>query len=285
MKGKSKRFYRGLTPLVILLSSPLFLLNAQESEPKIRLEKTPEGIQYGIWGKPAKAPSPILINLSGTIAGTLGKPYFRQSGNELAEQGYLSVSLDIPCHGSQTGDGKPSGLGGWAIRAEKGENIVTECNTRLSNVLDHLIESGIADPKKIAICGTSRGGFLALHFAAHDPRVKCVAAFAPVTDPAALREFQGKQDLPLVRKMSLVNQADKLAGRAVWIVIGDQDERVSTEKAIELARSITGASIAQKLDSKIELRVMPEPRGHTTPKGSASAAARWIQEQISGRSD
>ena len=111
------------------------------------------------------------------------------------------------------------------------------------------------------------------------------STFAPVSDPAALSEFKGRENLPLVKALSPVNRADKLAGRAVWIVIGDQDERVSTGKAIELARAITTASIAQKVDSKVELRVMPEPRGHTTPKGSAVAAAQWIHEQISGSVD
>jgi len=250
--------------------------NAQE----VQLSKTPGGVEYGTWGKTADYPAPIVFVLSGTIKGTLESKYFRQSGNELSELGYLLVSIDIPCHGTQTGEGKPSGLGGWGIRAEKGEDFVAEFNARLCDVLDHLIKSGVANPEKIAICGTSRGGFLAVHFAAHDPRVKCAAAFAPVTDPAALSEFKGKEDLPLTKKLSLINQAEKLAGRAVWIVIGDQDARVSTQAAIDVAQAITKASIGKKMDSKVELRVMPEPRGHSTPKGSAEAAAKWIHTQI-----
>ena len=102
-----------------------------------------------------------------------------------------------------------------------------------------------------------------------------------MTDPAAVSEFAGREDLPLVKQWSLATLANKLAGRAIWIVIGDQDARVGTGKAIELAQSITAASIARKVDSKVELHVMPEPRGHTTPKGSAGAAAKWIHEQIS----
>ncbi|MDC0322434.1 hypothetical protein OAL55_03620, partial [Verrucomicrobiales bacterium] len=91
--------------------------NAQE----VQLSKTPGGVEYGTWGKTADYPAPIVFVLSGTIKGTLESKYFRQSGNELSELGYLLVSIDIPCHGTQTGEGKPSGLGGWGIRAEKGE--------------------------------------------------------------------------------------------------------------------------------------------------------------------
>jgi len=251
-------------------------------EPEFKTATTPGGVEYGWWGKETNGPTPILFVLSGTIEQTLSSAYFRQSGNELEELGYRCVSIDIPCHGKQTVEGESSGLKGWADRAGKGDDFVAESNERLSDVLDHLIDTGVADPEKIAICGTSRGGFLAIHFAAHDSRVKAAAGFAPVTDPAALGEFTNVQDHPMVKQLSLVNQADNLAGRPVWIVIGDQDERVSTAAAIEVAASITAASRAQQVDSKVELRVMPEPGGHKTPVGSASAAAEWIHRQIFG---
>jgi len=71
-----------------------------------------------------------------------------------------------------------------------------------------------------------------------------------------------------------------LAEQAVWLVIGDQDERVGTDHIIALARRVTAASIKERLPSRIELHVMPEPRGHTTPSGAAEQAAAWINRQI-----
>ncbi|NNE92825.1 MAG: prolyl oligopeptidase family serine peptidase [Verrucomicrobiales bacterium] len=269
--------------LACLLGLHFATVSLFSQEPAIQLSKTAGDVEFGTWGNSAKKPAPVLVVLSGTIRGTLESAYFRQCGNELAERdGFLLISIDIPCHGTQTGEGKPSGLGGWATRAADGENIVDEFNVRLSEVVDHLIKEGIADPEKIAVCGTSRGGFLALHFLAHDLRVKCAAAFAPVTDLAALREFKGKENLPLTKAMNVAAKAEKLAGKPAWIVIGDQDERVSTASVIGCAQAITAASVAAELDSKVELRVMPEPRGHTTPKGSADDAAIWIREQIFG---
>lgn len=274
-----------LMALLIGVTTLAFAMGAiaDDIKPELILAKTSGGVEYGIWGKKAKTPAPILFNLGGTVQGILESPYFRQSGNQLAELGYLTVSIDIPCHGTQHGSGRGKGLSGWGERAARGDDFVAEFNARLTEVLDHLIKTGVADPEKIAICGTSRGGFLALHYAAHDPRIKCIAAFAPVTDPAALSEFKGKHDFPMVKQLSVKNQAPELAGRPVWIVIGDQDKRVSTQAAIDLARAITAASIDKKVDSQVELRVMPEPRGHTTPKGSAEAAAKWIDRQISGK--
>lgn len=246
----------------------------------VRHGKTAEGIEYGLWGAPRDKPAPILIALSGTIDTTLGKPYFRQCGNELAEHGYLCLSVDLPCHGKRTTAGQPSGLGGWSFRAAKGEDFIAEFNARLAKVLDHLIKTGVADPQEIAACGTSRGGFLAMQFAAHDERVKCVAAFAPVTDLAALSEFRGIAKEPIVEKLSLSSRAAALAGRPVWIVIGDRDDRVGTDKAIAFARRLSAVSREKGVSSRVELQVRSEPRGHTTPPGSSARAAEWILKEM-----
>ncbi len=269
-----------LTFLSVLAALPLSVTSAQDVQPVTELAPvvatTPGGVEYGIWGDSDKKPAPVLFVLAGTIESTLTSEYFRQCGNEMAANGYLLVSIDIPCHGKQNAGGKLSGLGGWAERAKLGDDFVAESNQRLSDVLDHLIKTGVADADKVAVCGTSRGGFLALHFAAHNARVKSVAAFAPVTDPGKLSEFAAVVDEPLVKQLSVEMQADKLAGRAVWIVIGDQDDRVSTQSAIDVAQAITAASIAKKVDSKVDLHVIAEPRGHRTPPGSADLAAGWM---------
>jgi dienelactone hydrolase len=247
----------------------------------ITIEKTPGGVEFGIWGEISEKPAPLLFVLSGTINSTLSSAYFRQCGNELvAEHGFLLVSIDIPCHGSQGGDVKPNGLSGWASRAADGDDFVAENNARMSEVLDHLIETGVADPKMVAACGTSRGGFLALHFAAHDKRVECAAGFAPVTDPAALSEFGGLEGDAFVKSLDLESRAAQLAGRPLWVVIGDQDSRVSTARVIAFAQAVTRASIEQKVDSRIDLHVIAEPRGHSTPHGSAELAAKWIHRQM-----
>jgi len=242
---------------------------------KVQKLKTTNGVEFGIWGRIDNTPQPSLIVLASTVEDTLSDPYFRQCGNQLAgESGWLCVSIDLPCHGSRQRDGEPGGLTGWRSRVENGEDFVKAFNRRLSGVLDHLIRHGYSDPKRVAACGTSRGGFLAVHFAAADKRVSCVAGFAPVTDLGKLREFKGIEDNALAQKLSLANHAANLAKRSVWIVIGDQDQRVSTDAAIGLARQLTAAKCV------VELHVMPEPRGHTTPKGAPEMAARWISSRF-----
>jgi dienelactone hydrolase len=280
-KPPMTRVMFAVTVLVFCFASNTRLA-AQTSDKSVKHFTTPGGVEYGVWNRTTDEPAPVLFVLASTIDGTLGDTYFRQCGNELAEHGWISVSIDLPCHGKQAREGEPSGLDGWSYRLAKGEDVIAESNSRLSKVLDHLIKTGVADPKRIAVCGTSRGGFLAIHYAAHDDRVKCVAAFAPVTDPRVVKEFVANAKQPLVVQANLEHRADKLAGRPVWIVIGDQDKRVGTDRAESLAQKLREVSRKKEVDSRVELHVMPEPRGHTTPKGSSKRAATWIYRQFTG---
>jgi len=246
----------------------------------VQILKTTRGETFGIWGKKPDSPAPTLFILATTIEGTLGDAYYRQCGNQLAEHGYLCVSIDLPGHGRAHRDGEPQGLLAWSRRAAEKEDFATETSARLTAVLDYLIEAGYSDPERVAACGTSRGGYLALQFASHDHRVQCVAAFAPVSDLTALREFRQQLTDPFVASLSLMARTAELAGRAVWIVIGDQDERVGTDRAIAFARQLTAASLKRKLPSRVELHVLPEPGGHTTPRGASQQAAKWIYRQL-----
>ena len=168
--------------------------------------------------------------------GTLGDPYFRLSGNQLAEQGYLCVTIDIPGHGEQHRADEPEGLAGWRYRLVQDVNLVAETNRRLSEVLDFLIATGCTDPARIAACGTSRGGFLAMQFTAAEPRIKCVAAFAPVTDLLALREFDGAGNNALVTSLSVINQAEKLA-----------EKYLAKKRSAKLGKKIAFVAFVEKL--------------------------------------
>ena len=61
------------------------------------------------------------------------------------------------------------------------------------------------------------------------------------------------------QRLSLANQTRSLAGRSVWICIGDQDQPVSTEQTIECTRRLAAAK------AQVALHVMHGPRGHSGP--------------------
>ncbi|WP_349315317.1 prolyl oligopeptidase family serine peptidase [Chitinophaga sp. MM2321] len=276
--------YQGILSLwtkICFIMIPLLCItqigSSQSLKTDVRHMRTDNGVDFGIWGYvEGKSPQPILVILSNTIDETLNSEYFRQCGTRLAkEYGWLCVSLDIPYHGKRIRKAAESGLTGWAVAAKRGEDFVKDNNRSVSEILKFLIKKGYADPDKIAVCGTSRGGYLALQFAASEPGVKAVAAFAPVTDLLALKEFSGFSATDIPASLNLDNKINSLSQKGVWIVIGDRDERVDTDKAIELARKISKASSK----SDVELNVMTEPKGHSTPKGSVDRAVKWITDR------
>lgn len=252
------------------------LINQDSSE--IQYMKTDDGVEFGIWtgdGKPKAAP--LLFILSATIEESLGNKYFRQCGDDLGKNhGWLCVSIDLPFHGKLREPGKPNELDGWARAAERGNDFVTDNNLRMRKVLNYLINVGYADTTSLAVCGTSRGGYLALQFAAFEPRVKSVAAFAPVTDLLALREFRKIGQINLLPVMNLCNQADLLAHKNVWIVIGDQDERVGTKSALSFLTTLLNERARSNSKSNVEFNLLHEPRGHTTPEGARDRAVQWM---------
>ena len=152
---------------------------------------TPDGIRFGLVGAKQTKPAPTLLIFAGSLEQSLEDANYNGAGTVAAQHGFLLVSLDLPSHGRQKRVDERAGLDGWRDRIAKGENIVAQFVAQASSVLDFLIAQGYTDPARVAVSGTSRGGFLALHLAAADPRVHSVVAFAPVTDLLALREFAG----------------------------------------------------------------------------------------------
>jgi CubicO group peptidase (beta-lactamase class C family)/dienelactone hydrolase len=243
------------------------------------IQSTPSGVRFGAMGPKPTAPAPTLFVFANDINGTLQSDDYNKAGKLLIPQGFICVALDLPCHGKNIRAEEPQGLDGWATRLRKGEDPISPFTKDASAVLDHLIAAGLADPARVAVCGTSRGGFAALHFAAAEPRVRCAAAFAPVTDLLALREFTGQEKQQLTNDLALRHLSLKLAGRPIWMCIGNNDERVDTDRAISFSRDVVKSSVAQKKKSLIELHVMTS-EGHTIHPTAHEEAAAWMAKQF-----
>lgn len=245
---------------------------------------TPGGVSFGVIGRRPTAPAKTLFVFANDVSTTLESDDYNKVGKALLAEGYLCVSLDLPCHGKKAVAGEPAGLEGWAAKLKGGEDPIEPFTKDASAVLDFLVAEKLADPRRIAVCGTSRGGYAALRFAAAEPRVRCVAAFAPVTDLPSLQEFKGLEANALTNAAALRNHADKLTARPVWMCIGNNDERVDTDQAIAFSRAVVKASAAVQKDAMIELHVMTS-RGHTIHPTAHAEAAAWIAEQMKRVSD
>lgn len=255
-------------------------MQAQPAQVKdsVRHFITGNGTEFGLWGGNNRTkPAPVLFILASSIDETLGTEYFRQCGNRLArENGWVCVSLDLPYHGKLQKDTSFAGLTGWAEAIRKGEDIISFNNRRMKDILEYLLRKGIADEKNIYAAGSSRGGYLALQFAASEHRIRSVVAYAPVTKLTAVREFITIPEKDILPVYDLDNQLDSLATKDVWFVIGDRDERVGTDLMVDFAKRLRQAQRAINSPARMELNVMLEPKGHTTPKGSVDRSVNWL---------
>lgn len=225
-------------------------------------------------------PQPTIFVFAGTRADTLNQSYmYNDVGRILKDKKWLVVTLDLPCHGEDRRPGEPDSLDGWRYRHALGEDFIGAFNVKCSAVLDYLIASRYTKPSQVFVAGTSRGGFLAMHWACADRRVKGVAAFAPVTTVLALSEYANSSfPLPVIPSMSLVNSAPKLSGVPVKMWIGPTDERVGTTNSVALV----GAVQAQFLYSNFECRIQPAV-GHTVPHEAHEQAATWFCQMLKAR--
>ena len=244
-----------------------------------KILETPSGIRFSWLGQKSPRPAPTLFVFAKDMQSSLERDAFAKMAWLLVERGFIAVALDLPSHGEDQKSDEPERLAGWSARVEKGDTLVPAFMDKTSRVLDFLVKSGYTNVNHVAACGISRGGFMAFHFAAADPRVRCVAALAPVTDLGILTEFSKIKNEAAVRALSVMNIADKLAGRGVWVYIGNDDDRVGTDEAIAFTRLVTRKAVAKKQRANVKLTV-DALEGHGVGLSPHFEAADWIESQL-----
>src|SRR5438128_5482306 len=99
--------------LAVLLGLELSAPLQAEEKPKIAVLHTPAGVRFGVRGEKPTAPAPTLFVFATGIEQTLDNEDFNKVGRLLAAKGWLSVALDLPCHGKDVKPKEPAGLDGW----------------------------------------------------------------------------------------------------------------------------------------------------------------------------
>jgi hypothetical protein len=251
--------------------------------------RTDDGVRFAFTGPKDARKAPLLF-----LSGGERRPNIEnESGNTLgwilAKHGYVQASIDTPCHGEDVRPGEPTGLAGWRARLEKGEPLFATFTTQARSVIDYLVRRGTVDPERIGAAGSSRGGFVSLHLAAAEPRIKFVVAFAAVSDLLALREFHGMADPAPARALDIMTLAEKLLDRPIWLSIADNDERVGSRHAIDFMLHMMRISKKHKLPmthfwsgDDIRLTVTPAEGagGHVNYRGAQEDAATWVLRQF-----
>jgi hypothetical protein len=224
-------------------------------------------------------PSFFYFALSGEES--LGLDPFNQPVGFLKEEDMHVFSFDIPGHGN--GLKAKDAMSHWAEQIHLNRNPIVKFIQECLVSIQFLIDKGYVDPLHMAVGGLSRGGFIAAHLAAQEPRIGVVLGFAPLTKLEMLEEFKGLESHPLIFSLSLFNLIDQLYDKKLRFYIGNRDTRVGTADCFQLINNLTNVAYDKGHRSpQIELIVTPSigHKGHGTPMSSFHAGARWVKEKL-----
>ena len=223
------------------------------------------------------APRPaLLLNFAADRYTSIGEAPFDIPARAFVAAGHRVLSFDLPFHGEREIPGRPVGIAGFCDAFAGREDPFAQFVAEGRCVLDAVIRTGLAEAGQAFVAGTSRGGYCALRLMAADARIGGGAAYAPVTDWRVLQEFAEAKERPEVAALALTRYAAALAGRPVWVAIGNADARVGTDRCLQFALSLAEAeSAADVTASRVQFHVVPET-GHSLSDDWRSAGARFL---------
>jgi pimeloyl-ACP methyl ester carboxylesterase len=132
----------------------------------------PGGFRFAVSGAGQERLSPVFFLLASDMDDTISNQTLARLAQPWREAGGMVVALDSPSHGAEQPPDEKNSLREWRDRLLKGDNFVPASTARLSALLDHLARGRLADEARVAVAGISRGGFLAVHLAAVEPRTR-----------------------------------------------------------------------------------------------------------------
>lgn len=191
------------------------------------------------------SPRPLLLlNLCADRTTALTVEPYNLGVRLFLERGHRALSFDLPNHGPRA-DAFGEGIQGWRNAWVAGEDRFAQAVEEASAVIGRCLERGHAEAGRVVVYGISRGGYLALRLLAADARVAAAAAIAPVTDWRDLSEFAAEKERAELAELRLARYVGALAGKPIFLAIGNADERVSTLSCCRFFHELQEANAAQ----------------------------------------
>ena len=258
----------------------------------IRFEEFDVPFQDGLitarWGRPEdEKPTKdrmLLCSFAADRTTSLEVVPYGLAAEVFLQQGHQVLSIDLPNHGGQIND-YGEGIIGFRNTFVAGIDPFELFVAQGKTVIDSCIARGMATAGQIAVCGTSRGGYMALRLLAADTRIGAGAGFAPVTDWRELKEFRQEKDLQSLASQRLSCYAGSLATRPVFMAIGNHDERVNTARCCQLyldilASKYTGGYDPFALDSTAPMIPATAATRSGITKGPSSCWPGWGRTRL-----
>ena len=226
------------------------------------------------------APDPLLLlSFSSDRNTALYTEPYNLTAKSFLEHGNRVASFDLPNHGERVNKygAEIAGMRNAFVNGEDPFAMFVQDGTA---VIDRCIAAGLAQPGRIAICGTSRAGYLALRLLAAEPRIAAAAVYAPVTDWRALTEFAADRERADVAGLQLSKYADALAGRPISMVIGNHDGRVGTDSCCRFYLDLMSADARHGFDdSHLDFQVR-NISGHVSLPDWYQEGAAFLLESV-----
>jgi Prolyl oligopeptidase family len=252
------------------IEPPPRILEAIQTPWKLTIFHRGPPLEYG------PLPALFYFSLSGEESLTLD-PY-NQTVAFLMQAPIRVFSWNLPAHGNNQDN--RTAMSRWAQKIVEQDDFVGAFAESSHKAIDFLEEQGYLETEHLAVAGLSRGGYIAVHLAARDNRLRNILGYAPMTDLMALSEFQGLADHPLVQGLSLMHLLEKLADKRIRFYIGNRDIQVGTKQCFDLIHALTEAAYAKGHRSPpVELIISPSigHKGHGTSSKIFLDGAKWIQ--------
>lgn len=205
---------------------------------RVPVDPGPGTAAYATWTNPAN-PTLMFIALAGETDACVAA---------VQAAGWNVFIVERPCEGTDQQPGEGNGLTGWAQRIAAGRDVIQEFVVRASASATRYMAAGKFRPESMYVSGTSRAGFLAIHYAARY-KVAGFAAFAPITvmSYAGLTEFNGIS-ASLLAGWDAIGQQKQIKYCSSYNVISTTDTRVGTANDTAFAAAV-GSSMTFQLDS------------------------------------
>lgn len=246
----------------------------------------PEKTPISFLGPGAEAgPLPAFLYFALSAEESLELHPYNQPALHVASEQIRVFSFTIPGH--EPGQNKHHAMQYWADQMLEGDYILKNFFNKIKLSIDWLIDNEWILPEKIASGGLSRGGFIATHVAAIEPRIRSLLAFAPLTELMLLKEFAEHPDLQRrVEELDLLHLVDSLTHvRNVRLFIGNRDTRVGTDACYRFMRRLVEKGYEKSArHQKIELLISQSigHNGHGTSPEIFEKGSLWIKKILSG---
>jgi dienelactone hydrolase len=257
-------------------------LNSPSSPTNYRILKTRSGSTVYFKGPEASlGPLPALFYFALSGEESLCLDPYNQIAAFLSDAPLRIYSLTLPWHGKDYDHTKA--MAHWAHEVELGSTFIREFVNESVATIHDLTEEGWIEPGKIAVSGLSRGGFIASHIAAANPKIGSLLAFAPLTQLSYAQHFETSEGLAFADALNVHHLVDKLIHTHVRFYIGNRDLRVGTELSFQFIRDLAKTAYEHHIRSpQAELIISPSigHKGHGTAPGVFLDGANWIKRRL-----